>query len=49
MRLFLAPALALACGLAAAQSVTLQGMLGNRALLMVDGGAPKTVAPGETY
>jgi aspartyl protease family protein len=49
MRLLLAPALALACGLAAAQSVTLQGMLGNRALLMVDGGAPKTVAPGETY
>ena len=32
-----------------AQSVTLQGMLGNRALLIVDGSAPKTVAPGETH
>ncbi len=32
-----------------AQSVALQGMLGNKALLIVDGSAPKTVAPGETH
>lgn len=35
--------------LASAQSVALQGMLGNKALLIVDGSAPKTVAPGETF
>ena len=40
--------LALACG-AAAQSVSLQGMLGSKALLIVDGGAPRSVAPGETH
>ena len=38
--------LALAGG-AAAQSVSLQGMMGNRALLVIDGGAPRAVAPGE--
>jgi len=32
-----------------AQSVALQGMLGNKALLIVDGTPPKTVAPGETF
>jgi aspartyl protease family protein len=32
-----------------AQSVALQGMLGNKALLIVDGSPPKTVAPGETH
>src|SRR4051812_6140495 len=32
-----------------AQSVALQGMLGGKALLIVDGGAPKTVAAGETH
>ena len=32
-----------------AQSVSLQGMLGNKALLIVDGSAPKTVAPGEAW
>jgi aspartyl protease family protein len=32
-----------------AQSVALQGMLGGKALLIVDGSAPKTVAPGETW
>ena len=42
-------ALALLAGAAAAQSVTLQGMLGNKALLIVDGGAPKSVAPGESH
>jgi len=36
-------------GSAWAASVTLTGMLGNRALLIVDGGAPKGVAPGETH
>ncbi|NML44718.1 TIGR02281 family clan AA aspartic protease [Ramlibacter sp. G-1-2-2] len=39
--------LALAAFGAAAQSVTLQGMLGTKALLMIDG-APKTVAPGDS-
>jgi aspartyl protease family protein len=45
-------ALALAFGLsgtAVAQSVALQGMLGNRALLMVDGGTPRGVAVGEIH
>ncbi len=32
-----------------AQSVALQGMLGNRALLIVDGGTPRSVAPGDTH
>lgn len=41
--------LALACGAAAADSVALQGMLGSRALLIVNGAAPKTVGPGESY
>ena len=39
----------LACAAAQAQSVALQGMMGNRALLIVDGGAPKPVAPGDTH
>jgi aspartyl protease family protein len=39
----------LTCTAAAAQAVTLQGMLGAKALLIVDGSAPKTVAPGETF
>ena len=34
---------------ARAQSVALQGMLGTRALLMVDGGAPKSVAVGDMH
>lgn len=34
---------------ALAQTVGLSGMLGGRALLIVDGGAPKSVAVGETY
>ncbi len=37
------------CAMAAAQTVGLSGMLGNRALLIVDGGAPKSVAPGDTF
>ncbi len=34
---------------AGAQSVALQGMLGNKALLIVDGSAPRSVAPGESH
>jgi aspartyl protease family protein len=49
MKRWIAVLLALVAGAAAAQSVSLQGMLGNRALLIVDGAAPKTVAPGETH
>jgi aspartyl protease family protein len=53
MGLRLAFALALAaqlgCAGASAQTVTLQGMLGNRALLIVDGKPPKGVAPGDTH
>jgi aspartyl protease family protein len=41
--------LALAAGVAAAQSVALQGMLGSKALLIVDGSAPRSVGPGETH
>jgi aspartyl protease family protein len=41
-------ALCIATG-AFAQAVALQGMLGNKALLIVDGSAPKSVAPGETH
>lgn len=48
-RLLAALALVLAAGGAAAQAVALQGMLGNKALLIVDGAPPKTVAPGETH
>jgi aspartyl protease family protein len=45
-----AAALALAvCALAQAQSVALQGMLGAKALLIVDGGAPRAVAAGEEH
>jgi aspartyl protease family protein len=41
--------LAFACGAAAADSVALQGMLGSKALLIVNGAPPKTVAPGDSY
>ena len=36
-------------GMSQAQSVALAGMLGNKALLIVNGGAPKSVAAGETH
>ena len=49
MRRLIAVSLALAAGTAFAQSVALQGMLGSKALLIVDGSAPKSVAPGETH
>ena len=39
--------LAMAAGAAHAESVMLTGTIGNRAILIVDGGAPRTVAPGE--
>ncbi len=41
--------LAAACSFAHAQSVMLTGTIGSRAILIVDGGAPKTVAVGETF
>ncbi len=44
--------LAMLCALAPAayaESVALAGMLGSKALLVVNGGAPKTVAAGETH
>ena len=41
--------LAAACGVAHAQSVMLTGTIGSRAILIVDGSAPKTVAVGETF
>ena len=42
-------AMLLAGSAAQAQSVALVGMLGNKALLVVNGTAPKTVASGETH
>ncbi|MDM0083901.1 TIGR02281 family clan AA aspartic protease [Variovorax sp. J31P179] len=40
---------AAACALAQAQSVTLTGTIGSRAILIVNGGAPKTLAIGESF
>jgi aspartyl protease family protein len=42
-------ALASAATTALAQTVALSGMLGGKALIIVDGGAPKSVAPGASY
>ena len=42
-------ALLLACAGASAQSVSLQGVLGSSALLIVDGSAPRSVAAGATH
>ncbi|HSV59735.1 MAG TPA: TIGR02281 family clan AA aspartic protease [Variovorax sp.] len=39
--------LAMAAGMARAESVMLTGTIGSRAILMMDGGAPRTLAPGE--
>lgn len=39
----------LAGGVAQSQTVVLSGVLGNKALLVVNGAPPKSVAPGETY
>ena len=35
--------------LATAQNVALSGVMGSKALLVVDGGAPKAVGPGESH
>jgi aspartyl protease family protein len=48
-RALLALAAMVACGAAAAQSVALQGMMGRKALLIIDGAPPRMVAPGETH
>lgn len=49
MKRLLACLALLACAAASAQSVALQGMLGSKALLIVNGGAPRAVAPGEAH
>jgi len=46
---WLAAVLLAAAGGAWAQSVSLQGMLGAKALLIVGGGPPRAVAPGESH
>src|SRR6478735_7563396 len=48
MKRIAAALLAVLAGGAFAQ-VALQGMMGNKALLVIDGTAPKAVAPGETH
>lgn len=37
------------CAVAADQSIALAGVLGSKALLVVDGSAPRAVGPGETH
>jgi aspartyl protease family protein len=49
MKALLPLLLAAACTFAQAQSVMLTGTIGSRAILIVNGGAPKTVAIGETF
>jgi len=49
MKALIALLLAAGCAFAHAQSVTLTGTIGSRAILIVDGAAPKTVAVGETW
>src|SRR5205823_4434262 len=49
MKCLSALCLLLAAGAASAQTVTLQGMLGNKALLVVDGGSPHAVGAGDTW
>ncbi|WP_406622453.1 TIGR02281 family clan AA aspartic protease [Acidovorax sp. SDU_ACID1] len=46
---FLAAMLSLAAMAAHAQNVALAGILGSKALLVVDGGAPRAVAAGEAH
>ncbi len=41
--------LLLVAGPVAAQTVGLSGMLGGKALIIVDGAAPKTIAPGDSF
>jgi aspartyl protease family protein len=47
-RLLLSFVLSTLASVAAAQTVSLQGMLGQRALLVIDGGEPRSVAAGES-
>jgi aspartyl protease family protein len=49
LRTLAALVLLAACASASAQTVSLQGMLGRQALLIVDGAAPKGVAPGDSW
>jgi aspartyl protease family protein len=49
MKRLLALGLVVAAATSWAQSVSLQGVLGSKALLIVDGGTPKTVGVGESY
>ncbi len=49
MKLLALVALFALASAAHATSVALQGMLGSKALLIVDGGAPRGVAPGESH
>lgn len=49
MRAVAAALLAAASAFAQAESVMLTGTIGSRAILIVNGGAPKTVAVGETF
>ena len=49
MRLFLAIALVFSVQWAAAQSVALSGIAGSKALLVIDGSAPRFVSPGQTH
>ena len=41
--------LALALGSTFAQSVAMTGSMGSKALLVIDGGAPKALSGGESY
>ena len=49
MKRFFAGCLLLAAAAVGAQSVSLQGMIGSKPLLVIDGGAPKAVGAGETW
>ena len=49
MKAVIALLLAATGTLAQAQSVMLTGTIGSRAILIVDGSAPRTLAPGETF
>lgn len=49
MRLAIALVALLSCSTAGAVSVALQGTLGTKALLIVDGAPPKLVGPGDTH
>ena len=48
-RAVVASLLAHTCTAALAQTATLQGTMGQRALVVVGSGAPKALAPGETH